>query len=303
MGASVGNKGGFVAEINVTPFVDVMLVLLIIFMVTAPMMSEGLEVDLPQTRTVEVLPTDSDHLVLTIRKDGVMYLDERESRLEELATSGEGFHEVGTEPVSHVGQQAVFDMGVGLAEDQFAGQGFVDTQFDERTGGIALRPACCHHEVGPCELEALEVDVRGLVALHNRAAKDGPLVDKTQEWQEAQVLVDETVELDAHARHRGARRGAEGGSHGKVETTLTRAIDVHLHGACSRSAHGKAENERKAREKAETGTMAHCTHPLSKCFASSHHERSAGRHDVTSPAGDITALPLRQWGPIAPLAQ
>lgn len=76
MGVSVSKKGGFVAEINVTPFVDVMLVLLIIFMVTAPLMTEGLQVDLPQTQTVEVLPTDSDHMVLTIRKDGAMYLDE-----------------------------------------------------------------------------------------------------------------------------------------------------------------------------------------------------------------------------------
>ncbi|MEG6506046.1 protein TolR [Nitratidesulfovibrio sp. 1201_IL3209] len=84
MGASVGNKGGFVAEINVTPFVDVMLVLLIIFMVTAPMMTEGLEVDLPQTRTVQVLPADSDHLLLTIRRDGVMYLDEYKVTIEEL---------------------------------------------------------------------------------------------------------------------------------------------------------------------------------------------------------------------------
>ncbi len=76
MGVSVSKKGGFVAEINVTPFVDVMLVLLIIFMVTAPLMTEGLQVDLPQTQTVEVLPTDSDHMVLTIRKDGAMFLDE-----------------------------------------------------------------------------------------------------------------------------------------------------------------------------------------------------------------------------------
>lgn len=68
--------GKFVSEINVTPFVDVMLVLLIIFMVATPMMTQGLEVDLPQTRQVETLPTDSDHMVLTIRRDGKIYLDE-----------------------------------------------------------------------------------------------------------------------------------------------------------------------------------------------------------------------------------
>lgn len=75
MGASLGKKGGFVSEINVTPFVDVMLVLLIIFMVTAPMMTEGLEVDLPTTRAVETLPVDTENMVLTIRRDGNMYLD------------------------------------------------------------------------------------------------------------------------------------------------------------------------------------------------------------------------------------
>ena len=83
MGASVGKKG-LVSEINVTPFVDVMLVLLIIFMVTAPMMTEGLDVDLPQTRQVEVLPTDADHLVLTVRKDGTVFLDEYKVELPEL---------------------------------------------------------------------------------------------------------------------------------------------------------------------------------------------------------------------------
>ncbi len=84
MGAKLGNKGGFVADINVTPFVDVMLVLLIIFMVAAPMMSEGLEVDLPQTKQVEVLPTEVDHLVLTVRKDGSIFLDEYKVTIEEL---------------------------------------------------------------------------------------------------------------------------------------------------------------------------------------------------------------------------
>ncbi len=84
MGANIGNKQGFVADINVTPFVDVMLVLLIIFMVAAPMMSEGLEVDLPQTKQVEVLPTEVDHLVLTVRKDGTIFLDEYKVTLPEL---------------------------------------------------------------------------------------------------------------------------------------------------------------------------------------------------------------------------
>lgn len=84
MGASLNKQGGFVSDINVTPFVDVMLVLLIIFMVATPMMSEGLEVDLPQTRQVEVLPTEVDHLVLTVRKDGSMFLDEYRVKREEL---------------------------------------------------------------------------------------------------------------------------------------------------------------------------------------------------------------------------
>lgn len=84
MGVSLKGIGGFVSEINVTPFVDVMLVLLIIFMVTAPMMTEGLEVDLPQTRAVETLPIESENLILTIRRDGSMYLDVYPVSMDEL---------------------------------------------------------------------------------------------------------------------------------------------------------------------------------------------------------------------------
>lgn len=85
MGAVSGRNKGFVADINVTPFVDVMLVLLIIFMVTAPMLTEGLDVELPQTQAVETLPTDSDHVVLTIRKDGEIFLNEIHTTIDTLA--------------------------------------------------------------------------------------------------------------------------------------------------------------------------------------------------------------------------
>ena len=84
MGAGTYKQGGYVAEINVTPFVDVMLVLLIIFMITAPMMSEGLEVDLPKTRHVEVLPTENENMVMTVKQDGSIYLDEYRVSYEEL---------------------------------------------------------------------------------------------------------------------------------------------------------------------------------------------------------------------------
>jgi biopolymer transport protein TolR len=75
MGPIGNNKGrrGFVAEINVTPLVDVMLVLLIIFMVTAPMMTQGLEVELPEA-TTKALQQQEDPLVVTIHKEGDVYL-------------------------------------------------------------------------------------------------------------------------------------------------------------------------------------------------------------------------------------
>jgi biopolymer transport protein TolR len=85
MGAQLGNDNGYLSEINVTPFVDVMLVLLIIFMVTAPMLTQGMDVDLPETRAVKNLPEDKDHLVLSVTKDGVIMLDQYEVTMDNLA--------------------------------------------------------------------------------------------------------------------------------------------------------------------------------------------------------------------------
>lgn len=81
---AIKTGGGYLAEINVTPFVDVMLVLLIIFMVTAPLLTQGVEVNLPQTKAVKALPKDSDHLVLSVKKDGKLFLDEYEVDREQL---------------------------------------------------------------------------------------------------------------------------------------------------------------------------------------------------------------------------
>ena len=64
-----------VAEINVVPYIDVMLVLLIIFMATAPVITQGVNVDLPQAEA-EMMPEDSDKpIVASVDADGVYYLD------------------------------------------------------------------------------------------------------------------------------------------------------------------------------------------------------------------------------------
>ena len=64
-----------ISEINVTPFVDVMLVLLIIFMVTAPLLTVGIQVDLPET-SADTLPDETEPLTLTINAKGEIFLQE-----------------------------------------------------------------------------------------------------------------------------------------------------------------------------------------------------------------------------------
>jgi biopolymer transport protein TolR len=71
------------SEINVTPFVDVMLVLLIIFMVTAPMLEQGIDVDLPET-TTQALQMRDEPLILSVKKDGTYHLARQQVPVEEL---------------------------------------------------------------------------------------------------------------------------------------------------------------------------------------------------------------------------
>jgi biopolymer transport protein TolR len=71
------------AEINVTPFVDVMLVLLIVFMVTAPLLTVGVPVDLPKTRA-PALGQDREPLSITVRRDGAIFLQKEQVPQEAL---------------------------------------------------------------------------------------------------------------------------------------------------------------------------------------------------------------------------
>jgi biopolymer transport protein TolR len=78
-----GGPGRPLSEINVTPFVDVMLVLLIIFMVAAPMMQQGIDVDLPETTTQPIRMQD-EPLILSVKKDGTMFVGRQEIPVAEL---------------------------------------------------------------------------------------------------------------------------------------------------------------------------------------------------------------------------
>ena len=85
-GRSAGqNRGRYrpLAEINVTPLVDVMLVLLIIFMVTAPLMTSGVSVDLPKT-SAQPLNTDSEPLTVSINGEGAIFLQNEPVDLTDL---------------------------------------------------------------------------------------------------------------------------------------------------------------------------------------------------------------------------
>ncbi|HEX2329769.1 MAG TPA: biopolymer transporter ExbD [Candidatus Angelobacter sp.] len=86
MGASLGNGNSrtrpTLSEINITPFVDVVLVLLIIFMVTAPVLQSGIEVNVPKTKLVKVI--SEERLVISITKGQEVYLGDDHVKLDEL---------------------------------------------------------------------------------------------------------------------------------------------------------------------------------------------------------------------------
>ncbi len=84
-GNSKGRRGGYrpMSDINVTPFVDVMLVLLIVFMVTAPLLTVGVPVELPESSTSAMSDT-TDPIVVSMKADGALYIQETLVPLDQL---------------------------------------------------------------------------------------------------------------------------------------------------------------------------------------------------------------------------
>ncbi|MBR7651968.1 protein TolR [Ochrobactrum oryzae] len=109
MGMSVGNQGmqsggrrrrgrrpALMSEINVTPFVDVMLVLLIIFMVSAPLLTVGVPIDLPDTQA-KAMNADTQPITVSVNSEGKIYLQETEVPIEEVVPKLQAIAKTGYE--------------------------------------------------------------------------------------------------------------------------------------------------------------------------------------------------------------
>ena len=81
----VSRRGGLNSEINVTPLVDVMLVLLIVFMIAAPLLSVGVPVELPKT-DAKALPSQQEPITITVDFEGGVFIQDEEISLDDLAT-------------------------------------------------------------------------------------------------------------------------------------------------------------------------------------------------------------------------
>ncbi|MDH7788738.1 biopolymer transport protein TolR [Ochrobactrum sp. 19YEA23] len=91
-----GRKKALMSEINVTPFVDVMLVLLIIFMVSAPLLTVGVPIDLPDTQA-KAMNADTQPITVSVSNEGKIYLQETEIPIEEVVPKLQAISKTGYE--------------------------------------------------------------------------------------------------------------------------------------------------------------------------------------------------------------
>ncbi|MBN9361044.1 MULTISPECIES: ExbD/TolR family protein [unclassified Devosia] len=108
-----GRRGGPIGDINVTPLVDVMLVLLIVFMVTAPLLTSGVPIDLPQTNAPEMKVEGTKPLTISVTPEGQVYLGEDQITLDTLLTSvAAAAGEAGTQQRLYIRGDAAADYGL-----------------------------------------------------------------------------------------------------------------------------------------------------------------------------------------------
>jgi len=108
-----GRRSGPIGDINVTPLVDVMLVLLIVFMVTAPLLTSGVPIDLPQTNAPEMKVEGTKPLTISVTPEGQVYLGEDQITLDTLLTSvAAAAGEAGTQQRLYIRGDATADYGL-----------------------------------------------------------------------------------------------------------------------------------------------------------------------------------------------
>ncbi|MFO1034363.1 MAG: protein TolR [Hyphomicrobiales bacterium] len=105
-----GSRHGAISEINVTPLVDVMLVLLIVFMVAAPLMTVGVPVELPKT-DAKSMDSPKDPLYITVQKDRSVYVQETQIPLDQLASKLQALVKNGNEEQLFVRADTATDYG------------------------------------------------------------------------------------------------------------------------------------------------------------------------------------------------
>lgn len=129
IGSNNKNSNMLLSEINVTPFVDVMLVLLIIFMVTTPILYQGVDVSLPKASSQPIPSKSQKNIIVTINKEGKIYIEKEELTLRELrARVNTLIKDSGKQP----GEQEIF-----LRADKEVPYGIVmEVMSKIRSGGI-----------------------------------------------------------------------------------------------------------------------------------------------------------------------
>jgi len=105
-----GRRQALMSEINVTPFVDVMLVLLIIFMVAAPMLTVGVPIDLPETQA-RPMESDTQPITISVNADGQVFLQETEVAVEDVVPMLEAIADTGYDERIYVRGDRTADYG------------------------------------------------------------------------------------------------------------------------------------------------------------------------------------------------